>query len=97
MSRAEADLWSPFVRAAIGVALTGGFGLGAALFGAIALRLPLGLWWSAAAQAHGQLQLVGWAGLMVLGVGFLCWPFSPPVPKSWHSRTWIASNSLRIE
>jgi len=35
MSRAEADLWSPFVRAAIGVALTGGFGLGAALFGVI--------------------------------------------------------------
>ncbi len=70
MSRAEADLWSPFVRAAIGVALTGGFGLGAALFGALALRAPLGPWWSAAAQAHGQLQLVGWAGLMVLGVGF---------------------------
>lgn len=70
MSRAATDLWVPFVRAAIGVALLGGFGLGAALFGAIAYRVPLGPWWVAAAQAHGHLQLVGWAGLLVLGVGF---------------------------
>ena len=70
MSRAAADIWPPFVRAAIAVALTGGFGLGAALFGASALRIPLGLWWPAAAQAHGHLQLIGWTGLLVLGVGF---------------------------
>lgn len=70
MSRAATDLWVPFVRAAIGVALLGGFGLGAALFGAIAYCVPLGPWWVAAAQAHGHLQLVGWAGLLVLGVGF---------------------------
>jgi uncharacterized protein involved in response to NO len=58
------------VRAAIALALTGGFGLGAALFGASALHIPLGRWWPAAAQAHGHLQLVGWTGLLVLGVGF---------------------------
>src|SRR5581483_3061683 len=28
-----------------------------------------GLWWPAAAQAHGHVQLFGWAGLMVVGVG----------------------------
>jgi len=27
----------------------------------------------------------------------LCWPFSPSAPRSWHSRIWTASESLRIE
>jgi uncharacterized protein involved in response to NO len=30
--------------------------------------VPLGTWWVAVAQAHGHLQLYGWAGLFVLGV-----------------------------
>src|SRR5581483_8526243 len=64
-----AAVWPPFVRAAIGLALLGGFGLGGGLGLALALRLPLGTWWLAAVQAHGHLQLFGWAGLMVLGVG----------------------------
>jgi uncharacterized protein involved in response to NO len=63
-------VWPPFLRAALALALTGGFGLGGALFAALTLRLPLALWWPAAAQAHGHLQLFGWAGLLVLGVGF---------------------------
>jgi uncharacterized protein involved in response to NO len=32
--------------------------------------VPIGLWWLAAAQAPGHIQLFGWAGLMVLSVGF---------------------------
>jgi uncharacterized protein involved in response to NO len=61
--------WQPFLWAALALALAGGFGLGGALFLAIALRQPLGLWWVAAAQAHGHVQLFGWAGLIVVGVG----------------------------
>jgi uncharacterized protein involved in response to NO len=59
----------PFVWAAIIAGLVGGFGLGGALALALALGLPIGAWWLAAVQAHGRAQLVGWAGLMVLGVG----------------------------
>lgn len=70
MSRGQPAVWPPFLRASLALALTGGFGLGGALFAAIALRLPTGLWWPAAAQAHGHLQLFGWAGLLVLGVAF---------------------------
>jgi len=66
--RDKEAVWSPFVRAALTLALVGGFGLGSGLFVAVALHLPLGLWWTAAAQAHGQVQLLGWAGLTVLGV-----------------------------
>ena len=58
-----------FVVAAIGIALVAGFGLGAVLFATLALGLPVGVWWLAAAQAHGHIQLFGWAGLMVFGVG----------------------------
>jgi uncharacterized protein involved in response to NO len=66
--RERAAIWRLFVRAALALGLVGGFGLGAALFLAITLRLSLGAWWAAAAQAHGQAQLLGWAGLTVLGV-----------------------------
>src|SRR5262245_23571695 len=62
-------VWPPFVRAALGIALVGGFGLGGALAAAVAAGLPLGPWWRAAVQAHGHAQLFGWLGLMVLGVG----------------------------
>jgi uncharacterized protein involved in response to NO len=64
-----AVVWPWFVRASLWLAATAGFGLGAALFAASALGLPFGAWWPAAAQAHGHIQVFGWAGLMVLGVG----------------------------
>src|SRR5437868_15244161 len=48
--------------------IVAGYGLGGALFGALFGPRP-GLWWPAAAQAHGHVQVFGWAGLMVLGVG----------------------------
>jgi uncharacterized protein involved in response to NO len=64
------DIWPPFVRTAVGLALTPGFGLGGMLFAAPALGLPVGAWWPAAAQVHAHVQLFGWAGLMVLGVAF---------------------------
>lgn len=61
-------IWLVFLRAGLALGIIGGFGLGGALFVASALRMPLGAWWVAAAQAHGQAQLLGWAGLTVLGV-----------------------------
>ncbi len=70
MTGGRAPVWPPFVWASLGLAITAGFGLGAALFAAQALQAPIGLWWPAAAQAHGHTQLFGWIGLMVLGVGF---------------------------
>lgn len=64
----------PYVAAAIAAALVGGFGFGAAAFAAFAARVPLGPWWPAVGEAHGHLQLFGWGGLMVLGVGFFFLP-----------------------
>lgn len=63
-----------FVSAAIFFALTAGFGYGAILVGVDSFRIPLGVWWIALAQAHGHVQLFGWAGLFVLGVGLYFLP-----------------------
>lgn len=62
-------IWAPFFWAAVGVALVVGFGLGAALFALPLAGAAVGGWWVAAARVHGHVQLIGWAGLMVLGVG----------------------------
>jgi uncharacterized protein involved in response to NO len=70
------------------LAVTAGFGLGAGLFAVEAARGSIGLWWPAAAQVHGHLQLFGWAGLMVLGVGFHFLPRlrgAPPLPWTWST------------
>ncbi len=68
MKRADPVAWQPFVAASLLLAITGGFGLGAFLMEAAARHAVSGAWWEAAAQAHGHLQVFGWAGLMVIGV-----------------------------
>jgi uncharacterized protein involved in response to NO len=56
------------LAAALLLGVGGGFVLAAVLSTTQALGMPLGRWWVALAQAHGHLQLYGWAGLFVLGV-----------------------------
>lgn len=86
MSRQQPAIWPPFFRASLALALTAGFALGGALFAAGALELPVGRWWVAAAQAHGHLQLFGWAGLLVFGVGFHFLPRLRGVPLAHPAR-----------
>ncbi len=70
MSSSSRPIWQPFVQLSLAFALSGGFLVGGALFAARSLGVPAGSWWTSAGQAHGHIQLVGWAGLMVFGVGF---------------------------
>ena len=65
---------APVLRTALLIGAGGGFLLAAILTITSALSIPLGAWWEAMAQAHGHLQLYGWAGLMVLGVTFHFFP-----------------------
>ena len=59
---------APLLKAALLMGTGGGFLLATILTVTYALSMPLGAWWEALAQAHGHLQLYGWAGLFVLGV-----------------------------
>ncbi len=59
---------SPLLKTALLMGACGGFLLATILTTTYALSIPLGSWWEALAQAHGHLQLYGWAGLFVLGV-----------------------------
>ncbi len=58
----------PWVVASCALGLGAGFLLAAVLSVTQALNVPLGLWWLALVQAHGHVQVFGWAGLLVLGV-----------------------------
>ncbi|MBX5449227.1 hypothetical protein [Thermogemmatispora sp.] len=63
-------LVAPLLRAALLIGSGGGFLLAALLTIMQALALPVGSWRSALVQAHGHLQLYGWAALFVMGVSF---------------------------
>ena len=59
---------APMLKTALLMGAGGGFLLAAVLTLSRAFSVPLGAWWEAVAQAHGHLQVYGWAGLFVLGV-----------------------------
>jgi len=58
----------PILASALLLGAGVGFVLATILTLALTLHVSLGPWWIATAQAHGHVQLYGWAGLFVLGV-----------------------------
>ena len=76
-------LVAPLLRAALVLGAAGGFVLASVLSLSLALQAPLGPWWMALAQAHGRLQVFGWAGLFVLGVAFHFLPRLRGAPLRW--------------
>ena len=77
-------------RAALLLGAGGGFLLACVLTVTSTTGVPLGIWWSALAQAHGDLQLFGWAGLFVVGVSlhFLPRLRGAPLVAVWPVR-WL--------
>jgi uncharacterized protein involved in response to NO len=65
---------APMLKTALLMGAGGGFLLATLLTLSRAVSMPLGAWWEAVAQAHGHLQLYGWAGLFVLGVALYFLP-----------------------
>jgi len=66
----EEQQYGPFIAAAIFFGLVVGFPLGTTLAHAAAQGSNLGGRWPALAQVHGHLQLLGWVGLFVVGMGY---------------------------
>ncbi|MFN8633049.1 MAG: NnrS family protein [Chloroflexota bacterium] len=90
----------PFLWWAIGLTLTAGFGQGMLLFLHLAAGQPSGLWWLAAGQAHGHVQLFGWAGMFALGIGLFFLPRlrGCPAPSARAVRTaaWLMGSGLTV-
>lgn len=91
---------SLFLWWAIGLALTAGFGQGMLLFLHLAAGQPSGLWWLAAVQAHGHVQLFGWGGMFALGIGLYFLPRlrGCPAPSARAIRTaaWLLGGGLAL-
>jgi uncharacterized protein involved in response to NO len=60
--------YRPYILASLALGVGGGFLLAILLPLAQALKWDWGLRWQALVQAHGQLQLMGFAGLFVMGM-----------------------------
>jgi uncharacterized protein involved in response to NO len=90
---------APLIAAALVIGVVGGFALAATLTVTRMLGVT-GLWWAAAAQAHGHLQLYGWAGLFVLGVALHFVPRlrgAPLVGVRWiPAILWAQAGSLAL-
>jgi uncharacterized protein involved in response to NO len=80
----------PWIVASCALGLGVGFMLATILSVTQALELPLGLWWVALVQAHGHVQLFGWAGLFVLGVALHFLPRLRGTPLAYPRMTpWL--------
>jgi uncharacterized protein involved in response to NO len=64
----QAQFHLGFIRSALGIAIFAGFAIGAHLAAVIGLDFPLGRGFYSFIQIHGHLQLVGWAGLFIIGI-----------------------------
>lgn len=64
-----------FLASSFAIAATAGFGLGTWLLLHATIGVPLpDATWSALVQVHGHAQLVGFAGLLVMGIGYQILP-----------------------
>lgn len=64
----QAEFRIGFIWWALGLAIFAGFALGAHVASVIGLGLSMGNWYYPYVQAHGHIQLVGWAGLFIIGI-----------------------------
>src|SRR5262245_59232602 len=69
-----------FVWAALAVALGTGLSIGAHLAFVLGFGFPVGRGFVSHVQTHGHVQLVGWAGLMIMGISLHFIPRLAGVP-----------------
>jgi uncharacterized protein involved in response to NO len=89
-----------FVWAALAVALGAGFAIGAHLTFVLGFGLPVGKGFASHVQTHGHVQLVGWAGLMIMGISLHFIPRLAGVPLArphWPGRIlWLMVLGLSL-
>ncbi len=63
-----------FAQWSLGLAIFAGFALGAHVISVIAFDFPLGKAFYSYVQTHGFIQLIGWTGLLIIGVSLYVIP-----------------------
>jgi hypothetical protein len=66
--------YSAVLRMAFALAILPGLGTGLLLVSIAGLRLPIALGWPQLAQAHGQIQAIGFVVLFIIAVGLQLFP-----------------------
>ncbi len=89
LGKQHAEFPAGFLWVALAAALSGGFALGGHLSFVLGFGYPLGASFPALVQAHGHAQLIGWAGLFVMGVSLHFIPRLASVPLP-HQR-WVGA------
>ena len=79
-SMKHAEFHISYIWVALATALGAGFAMGAYMAMAMGYGWPLARAFSSLAQTHGHLQLVGWAGLFIMGVSLYFVPRLTGVP-----------------
>lgn len=78
--REHAEFHAGYIWAALGAAIFVGFAIGSYLAFLIGYGIPLGAGYASFIQAHGHVQLVGWAGLFIMGTSLHFIPRLASVP-----------------
>lgn len=88
-----AEFRSGFIWTSLTTAILGGFALGAYLAVVIGYGVPGGQGFYALIQTHGHLQLIGWAGVFIMGISLHFIPrlasFPVPHPEWMNSILWL--------
>lgn len=87
-----------FLWVALAVALGAGFPIGAHLTFVLGFGMPVSKGFASFVQTHGHVQLVGWAGLMIIGISLHFIPRLAGIPLAhpqWlRSIVWLLASGL---
>jgi uncharacterized protein involved in response to NO len=98
--RRHAEFHPSFIWLALAIAIFAGFGIGGHLAVVLGFGFPLRASFPGMVQAHGHAQLVGWAGLVVIGTSLHFIPRLSSVPLPHQRRIdtvlWLVGTGLLL-
>lgn len=89
-----------YIWTALAVALGAGFSIGAHLTFIMGFGFPLGKGFASFVQTHGHVQLIGWAGLFIMGISLHFIPrlagLPIPYPERLRHIVWLMGLGLTL-
>ncbi len=88
----HAEFEISYIWVSLASAILAGFSIGAHMVFVLGFGLPVGPGFNSFTQVHGHVQLVGWAGLFIMGVSLHFLPRASGIPISrpaWIKVPWV--------